>query len=109
MPDPVVHWVTKEEIRKVFNDNLFYQKTLTGEIKTVLKRNSHLKKPPEGEPYCTHSQIVLYYDQSGLWVALVHQFLRPDGKIGASGKPDPKRLILLDKILAIKQSDPDSS
>jgi hypothetical protein len=27
-------------------------------------------------------------------VAVMHQYLRPDGTIGASGQPDPKRLVV---------------
>ncbi len=32
-------------------------------------------------------------------VALVHQYLRPDGRIGASGMPDPKWLLGEGEIL----------
>jgi hypothetical protein len=38
------------------------------------------------------SQTVEYYDGDNR-VALVHQYLRPDGTIGASGRPDPKALL----------------
>jgi hypothetical protein len=37
--------------------------------------------------------MVSYLDSDGNEVARVHQYLRPDGTIGASGKPDPKRLL----------------
>lgn len=43
--------------------------------------------------------MVWYYDESLEGVALVHQYLRPDGSLGGSGKPDPKRLLLDDEIL----------
>lgn len=43
------------------------------------------------EPPGTRSQIVAYYDGNER-VALVHQYLRPDEMIGASGLPDPKEL-----------------
>jgi hypothetical protein len=36
--------------------------------------------------------MVSYYDSAGNEIARVHQYLRRDGKIGLSGKPDPKRL-----------------
>jgi hypothetical protein len=35
---------------------------------------------------------VAYIDQNGREVALVHQYVRSDGSLGASGMPDPKRL-----------------
>jgi len=38
--------------------------------------------------------MVSYRDASGNEVARVHQYLRPDGTIGASGKPDPKRVFI---------------
>lgn len=37
--------------------------------------------------------MVSYRDNDGNEVARVHQYLRTDGTIGASGKPDPKRLL----------------
>lgn len=42
------------------------------------------------------SQRVEYWeaDQGALVkVAVVHRYLRPDGTLGASGKPDPKRVL----------------
>lgn len=95
-------WVTPQIIRQIFNDSQFYEKSLSGEISSKLKRNSHPDPTPKGEPYCTHSQIVYYYEHSGKPLAIVHQYLRPDGTLGASGRPDPKRLYLGDRIISIK-------
>ncbi len=39
------------------------------------------------------SQSVSYRDADGKEIARIHQFIRPDGSIAASGKPDPKRLL----------------
>jgi hypothetical protein len=58
----------------------------------IIKRNSHRRNPTETLPYCTHSQIVNYYDASGNRVAVVHQCVLPDGSIGGSGRPEPKRI-----------------
>lgn len=49
----------------------------------------------------TRSQVVEYVDSQGgrlVVVALVHQYVRPDGSLGGSGRPDPKR-VLHDGIL----------
>ncbi len=46
-----------------------------------------------GEPVCTRSQLVTYFDADGERVAIVHQYLRQDGTLGASGLPDPKWLL----------------
>jgi hypothetical protein len=36
--------------------------------------------------------MVAYYDGQGDEIARVHQYLRPDGTLGAAGRPDPKRI-----------------
>jgi len=35
-------------------------------------------------------------------VALVHQYLRSDGTLGASGQPDPKRIVIGNVVYATK-------
>ena len=45
------------------------------------------------QPPGTRSQLLAYSDSNGQVVARVHRYLRPDGSIGASGKPDPKYLL----------------
>jgi len=44
---------------------------------------------PPREPPGTRSQSVPYY-LMGVKIAVCHQYLRPDGSLGASGLPDPK-------------------
>jgi len=39
------------------------------------------------------SQMVSYRDGMGNEVARAHQYLLKTGQLGASGKPDPKRLV----------------
>lgn len=97
-----VEWVDKEIIRQIFNENGYLNKMLNGELLTRLKRNSHCKNPPEGEPLCTHSQIEYYYARSGEPVAVVHQYRRPDGSLAGSGQPDPKCIFLPDKTISVK-------
>ncbi|MEK7692793.1 MAG: hypothetical protein AAB349_01210, partial [Chloroflexota bacterium] len=43
-----------------------------------------------GEPPGTVSHIVRYFDKGGRVVAIVHEFVLPDGSRGGSGRPDPK-------------------
>ena len=47
--------------------------------------------PLASEPAGTRSQMVAYFEGVRR-IALVHQYLRPDGTIGASEMPDPKEL-----------------
>ena len=101
-PEADVEWVGPDIIREIFNREQFYQQTLDGRMKAVIKKDRQPDSPPPGEPVCTRSQIVLYYDQDNRWVALVHQYLRRDGTLGGSGKPDPKRLQYANRILAVR-------
>lgn len=54
----------------------------------------HPSPPAASEPFCTWSQEVSYIDPTtNEEVARAHRYLRPDGTIGASGLPDPKRVV----------------
>jgi hypothetical protein len=97
-----VEWVGEDIIRQKFNDGQYAQKVRDGVLIATRKRNGHPERPPQPDPYCTRSQIFFYYDLQGELVAVVHQYLRPDGSLGGKGRPDPKRLILPDKIIAVK-------
>lgn len=41
----------------------------------------------------------MYLDADGNQIALVHQYLRRDGTLGASGLPDPKWLLHEGEVL----------
>ena len=101
-------WVSRERIQELFNLCQYYEKVLRGELhQRVLGYDNHLKSRQRkklGEPYCTRSQMIVYSDLQGQPVALVHQYRRKDGKLGASGRPDPKRLFFLGKVIAVRQS-----
>jgi hypothetical protein len=98
-----VEWVSEDIIRQIFNDHRIYELVKDGILRTYLKRNSHPTNPEKvGQPYCTWSQIVIYYDKNDKPVAIVHQYLRPDGKLGASGLPDPKRIFLENRIISVR-------
>ena len=55
------------------------------------------------EPFCTESQLVVYYDKNFQEIANAHQYLRQDGSLGASGKPDPKMVVLNEIIYKIRK------
>lgn len=97
-----VEWVSADIIRQVFNAGQYHKRARSGELAEDVMKEFHPATPPPGEPFCTWSQMVFYRAATGEVVALVHQYLRPDGTIGASGRPDPKRLILKDKIIAVR-------
>jgi hypothetical protein len=97
-----VEWVTNDIIRQEFNESQVLEQVQSGRIVTYLKRDSHCSQPPSGEPNCTRSQILYYYTPDGDPVAVVHQYLRPDGTLGGSRLPDPKRLFLKDRIISVR-------
>ncbi len=43
--------------------------------------------------------MVLYSLPDSTPVALVHQYVRPDGTLGGSGLPDPKVLVVGNEVL----------
>lgn len=79
-------------IRDLFNASGYLDRIVEGTIVEDIKRHQHRDPPPDGCPYCTHSQIIRYFTEDGQKVAVVHQYKKPDGSIAASGKPDPKWL-----------------
>jgi hypothetical protein len=80
------------DLRKRFNEGGYWERTVNGDLTAIVERERHPALPLANEPLCTRSQQVSYYDAYGDEVARVHQYLRRDGSIGLSGKPDPKRL-----------------
>lgn len=96
------HFVSKAEIGQHFNAMRLHQKAATGEL-TAIVRDEYLAPRTAGQPAGTVSQMVIYYENlpggSLRPVALVHQYLRPDGTIGGSGRPDPKWLRLPDHTI----------
>lgn len=77
----------------MFNERDLYSLTRLGELRNIVMKEKHPSPQPASEPFCTRSQMVSYLDSTGVEVARVHQYLRPDGTIGGSGRPDPKRLL----------------
>jgi hypothetical protein len=94
--------VSPTVIREHFNSGGYWQRTQSGELPSFVMENRHPENPPAGEPFCTHSQIVYYYTKRRELVAIVHQYVRPDGTLGGSGKPDPKWLRLADRAIRVR-------
>jgi hypothetical protein len=93
-----VRRVTPQELRNLFNSRGYYERVIRNELTAALE-SERPARTEANQPPGTLSQMVWYYDKSLRRVALVHQYLRPDGSLGGSGRPDPKRLLLDDEIL----------
>lgn len=93
MNTPPVQKVSAAELRQRFNDGRYWERMQAGEFNLILVQERHPSPWRSGQPTCTRSQIIAYVDKRGHRVALVHQYLRTDGTLGGSGRPDPKRLL----------------
>lgn len=85
--------VSPSELRQLFNEKRYWERAQEGEFTQIVLETRHPSLPLANEPVCTKSQIVAYRDRRGRNVAIVHQYLRTDGTLGLSGRPDPKRVI----------------
>lgn len=94
--------VTENEIRQAFNACRFWEKAQSGELIPATLRSNHLKRPGRKGPLCTRSELIVYYTSDRQPVAWVHQYLRPDGTLGGSGRPDPKRLRVEGRIMVVR-------
>src|SRR5204862_7447467 len=77
--------VDSRDLREMFNELRYWGLVKSGRWDTEVREDGHPSPESSGEPYCTRSQIVAYLDESGDQVALVHQYLRRDHSLGASG------------------------
>ena len=84
-----------------------HAKAASGELTQVL-RAEYLTPATARQVPGTVSQLVAYYERlpngQKQLVAVVFQYLQPDGKLGASGKPDPKWLRLPDGVVIAAKS-----
>jgi hypothetical protein len=94
---PPFQRISNAAMREMFNNGKFFEKVQSGILVAVILED-RLAPLTADQPPGTRSQMVSYRTKDGNEVARVHQYLRPDQTIGASGKPDPKRL-LVDGIL----------
>jgi len=77
----------------MFNDGRYEERAQVGELTKRVVREHHPTSPKAHVPFCTQSQMVQYVDGAGMEVAVAHQYVQPDGSLGASGQPDPKRVL----------------
>jgi len=81
-------------MRELFNSGEHRERAVRCELQVVVLEEHHPSPPLANEPLCTRSRSLSYRDKlTDEEVARVHQYNRPDGSIGLSGRPDPKRLL----------------
>ena len=85
--------VSSITLRYRFNKGEYWDRAIRGDLINEIKRDGHPTMVGSTEPYCTRSQIVANYQPDGRRVAVVHQYVRVDGTLGGSGRPDPTLLV----------------
>jgi hypothetical protein len=87
--------VNEWELRKIFNEDRFAERGESGELRVEVVRSREVLTDKVNNWIAgTLSQELRYYDKStNLLVAKAHRYLRPDGKLAASGMVDPKRVV----------------
>jgi hypothetical protein len=88
----IIRRVGWKEMCALFNEGQYWDRMRNGEFTPVLLEDRHPSVMKADEPFCTQSQSISYRDSEDREVVRVHQYLRPDKTLGASGRPDPKRL-----------------
>ncbi len=78
----------------MFNNGTYQARVKSGELLERIVKERHPAAPKANVPYCTKSQMVMYVDREGNEVATVHRYLQTNLTVGASGQPDPKRLLV---------------
>lgn len=97
--------VSARELREMFNSGGYWDQYEEGELTALVLADRHPALPKAREPFCTQSMIIALKNKKGKRIALVHLYLRKDGAIGASGKPDPKRLLVGDTLYYVKEPE----
>jgi hypothetical protein len=108
--DPPVEYVPQGTLRTMFNEACMWHRAIYGDLYQECKEEGHPSPPLSDDPICTLSQIVAYrQEDTGRAVAEVHQYKRPDGRLGGTAqKPDPHWIIGEDGVLYIGIEYPDA-
>jgi hypothetical protein len=96
--------IDEEEMRKLFNDGRYFERARAGEFRVVIVADTRASRR-SGQPHGTRSQEIHYCDKYGRTVAILHQYRRPDGTLGGSGRPDPKFLIIEGMIYRLRRGE----
>jgi hypothetical protein len=91
---PAVRKVSKQELRKIWNDPAF-QSTLLRRTTQRLDVYEALAPPEAGQEDGTLSCVYDLMDNlNGKLLGTFHMYRRPDGSTGASGRADPIFLLV---------------
>jgi hypothetical protein len=84
--------ITSQELQGKFNRNEGGYPARIDQLESICIHDKPASSK-SGQPPGTRSQMRKYFDD-GIPVMYLHCFVLPSGKLGASGKMDPKRLLV---------------
>jgi hypothetical protein len=84
--------VDANTLRRWFNEADMAGKAQRGELRQRLRVDEVRPTLSKDEPPGTRCQLVEYFDGEER-IAIVFQYLRPNGELGGSGRPDPKLIV----------------
>ena len=82
-----IEYVSAAELRRIYN------RMLSHYLEQEIPLASHIERLGPLRPDGSRSTRERMRTPDGRTAAIVHYFLFPDGRIGASGKKDPKRVV----------------
>ena len=102
-PNNIVVHLDAPALCKLFNEGGFLEKVESGELRMIVKKTritqmTHIRNWVPG----TESQEIHLLDTDDNVIVKAHRFLKPDGKLAASGMLDPKRIFIEGKIYGLK-------
>lgn len=75
----------------MFQADSIEARAAAGDLSIVVLKSHPARSELKMDPG-TVSQLIAYVDSAGTHVAVAHRYLKPDGTLAASGRPDPKVL-----------------
>ena len=94
--------IPSPDLRTLFNEK-YIPEIQNGNLQVTIVKDNHPSPLRSNQPYCTRSQLLEFRDKAGNVIVKAHQYLQKDGRIGGSGRPDPKYL-LHDGVILIPDS-----
>ena len=89
-------------MRQKFNGSGYWEKVQSGQWAAVVMESRTSDALPQETVEIT-SVMLSYRDEDNNEMARVHQYQRPDLSLAASGRPDPKRLLLNGALYRLKK------
>ena len=80
-------------VRGKFNAGQFVERAAKGELQVQVTRRSKRTPLERNQAPGTVTEVVEYATLQGVRLAIAVRYIRPDGTLGGSGRPDPKLLV----------------